>query len=97
MTNVINYNFFLLPSALIGAGYYGHLSDHKGRTTVLRISTLGSLICVTCDLLTAKYYDTIGISLLFIGPLIRGIMAGESVLMASVQAYISDCTSPSSR
>jgi hypothetical protein len=63
----------------------------------MKISTLGSLIYVTCDLLTAKYYETIGIPLLFIGPLIRGLMAGESVLMAAVQAYISDCTSPSSR
>ncbi|GAA5816751.1 hypothetical protein MFLAVUS_010283 [Mucor flavus] len=79
------------------AGYYGRLSDAKGRVAVLRISTLGTLIYVTCDLLTAKYHETIGISLLFIGPLIRGFMAGESVLMAAVQAYIADCTNPSSR
>lgn len=81
----------------MGAGYYGRLSDRKGRVAILRISTLGTLIYVTCDLLTAKYHETIGISLLFIGPLIRGLMAGESVLMAAVQAYIADCTNPSSR
>lgn len=83
--------------ALVGAGFYGRLSDTKGRTIILRISTLGSLMNVTCNLLTAKYHETIGISLLFLGPLVRGIMAGESVLMAAVQAYISDCTPTSSR
>ncbi|KAI9334797.1 major facilitator superfamily domain-containing protein [Pilaira anomala] len=89
--------FLTYGSTLLGAGYYGRLSDIKGRVTILRISTLGTLIYVTCDLLTAKYHETIGISLLFIGPLIRGLMAGESVLMAAVQAYIADCTSPSTR
>ncbi|GAA5802942.1 hypothetical protein HPULCUR_008417 [Helicostylum pulchrum] len=75
--------FLTYGSTLVGAGYYGRLSDRKGRVAILRISTLGTLIYVTCDLLTAKYHETIGISLLFIGPLIRGLMAGESVLMAA--------------
>lgn len=82
---------------MIGAGYYGRLSDIKGRVLVLKISTWGTLIYVSCDLLTAKYHETIGISLLFIGPLLRGLMAGEAVLMAAVQAYIADSTDPSSR
>ncbi|CEP17865.1 hypothetical protein [Parasitella parasitica] len=84
-------------TALLSAGFYGRLSDRKGRSLILRISTIGSLIYVSCDLLTAKYYNSIGIALLFLGPLIRGIMAGESVLMAAVQAYIADCTSADSR
>lgn len=82
---------------MLGAGFYGRLSDRKGRRCVLRISTVGSLIYVFCDLITAHYYDKIGIALMFLGPLLRGIMAGESVLMASVQAYIADTTEPSSR
>lgn len=88
---------FFFTTALLGAGFYGRLSDRKGRSLILRISTLGNLIYVSCDLLTAKYHDTIGITLLFLGPLIRGMMAGESVLMAAVQAYIADCTSADSR
>ncbi|RCI05363.1 hypothetical protein CU098_013446, partial [Rhizopus stolonifer] len=56
-----------------------------------------SLFYVTCDLLTAKYYRSIGISLLFLGPLVRGLLVGESVLMAAVQAYIADCTLADSR
>lgn len=63
----------------------------------MRISTLGTLIYVFCDLMTAKYHKTIGTSLLYIAPFIRGVMAGESVLMGAVQAYIADCTPPSSR
>ncbi|KAL7329121.1 hypothetical protein PS15p_207275 [Mucor circinelloides] len=89
--------FLTYASTLLGAGFYGRLSDRKGRSLILRISTIGSLLYVFCDLLTAKYYDTIGIALLFVGPLIRGIMAGESVLMAAVQAYIADCTSADAR
>ncbi|KAI9487414.1 MAG: major facilitator superfamily domain-containing protein [Benjaminiella poitrasii] len=89
--------FLTCASTLIVAGYYGRLSDKKGRVLVVRISTLGSLIYVLCDLITAKYYDRIGISLLFLGPFIRGIMAGESVLMAAVQAYIADCSSTTKR
>ncbi|KAI8646242.1 major facilitator superfamily domain-containing protein [Parasitella parasitica] len=89
--------FLTYASTLLGAGFYGRLSDRKGRSLILRISTIGSLIYVSCDILTAKYYDSIGIVLLFLGPLIRGMMAGESVLMAAVQAYIADCTSSDSR
>ncbi|GAN05660.1 tetracycline-efflux transporter [Mucor ambiguus] len=89
--------FLTYASTLLGAGFYGRLSDRKGRSLIVRISTIGSLLYVSCDLLTAKYYDTIGITLLFVGPLIRGIMAGEGVLMAAVQAYIADCTSADSR
>ncbi|KAI7895114.1 uncharacterized protein EV154DRAFT_413690 [Mucor mucedo] len=73
------------------------LTYGSSRVLVLKISTWGTLIYVSCDLLTAKYHETIGISLLFIGPLLRGLMAGEAVLMAAVQAYIADSTDPSSR
>ncbi|CAO3621741.1 unnamed protein product [Mucor fragilis] len=89
--------FLTYASTLLGAGFYGRLSDRKGRSLIVRISTIGSLLYVSCDLITAKYHDTIGIALLFVGPLIRGIMAGEGVLMAAVQAYIADCTSVDSR
>ncbi|KAI7906697.1 major facilitator superfamily domain-containing protein [Cokeromyces recurvatus] len=89
--------FLTCASTLVVAGYYGRLSDIKGRVCIIRISTLGNFIYVFCDLITAKYYDKIGILLLFFGPFIRGIMAGESVLMATVQAYIADCTTTSNR
>ncbi|KAI8380141.1 major facilitator superfamily domain-containing protein [Blakeslea trispora] len=89
--------FLTYASTLLSASLYGRLSDRKGRVIVLRISTLGALIYVACDLVTAAYYKSIGIGLMFVGPLVRGILVGESVLMAAVQAYIVDCTSKSSR
>ncbi|KAI8888185.1 MFS general substrate transporter [Backusella circina FSU 941] len=89
--------FLTYASTLIGAGFYGRLSDRKGRALVFRISTMGSFIYVFCDIMTAKFHHVIGLPLLFIGPLLKGIMAGENSLMAAVQAYIADCTASSSR
>ncbi|KAI8375768.1 major facilitator superfamily domain-containing protein [Choanephora cucurbitarum] len=89
--------FLTYASTLLSASLYGRLSDRKGRVLVLRISTIGSFLYVACDLITATYYKSIGVALMFIGPLVRGILVGDSVLMAAVQAYIADCTSKSSR
>lgn len=89
--------FLNYGSTLISAGYYGRLSDRRGRKRVFCISAIGSLLYVMCDITTANYPSKVGIALLFLGPLIRGSMAGDSVLMANVQAYIADTTSSSER
>lgn len=46
---------------------------------------------------TIKYQNFFGISLLFIAPVVRGLMAGDSIFFASVQAYITDCTTTAER
>lgn len=83
--------------ALLVAGYYGALSDRKGRRIVLGISSLGSILLFIAYILTFKFSNIFGISLLFIIPVVRGLMAGDSILIATANAYITDCTTPSER
>ncbi|KAI8977915.1 major facilitator superfamily domain-containing protein [Pilobolus umbonatus] len=92
---IILFSYYITP--LLVAGYYGSLSDRKGRRLVFKISALGNMVLMTCYVLTTRYRDTFGISLLFIGPVVRGLLAGDNVTAANIQAYISDCTTPSSR
>ncbi|KAI8990006.1 major facilitator superfamily domain-containing protein [Pilobolus umbonatus] len=89
--------FLNYGSTLLTARFYGRMSDRKGRISVFRISTIGSLLYVFCDIITARYSHHVGIYLLFLGPFLKGIMAGDSVLMANVQAYIADTTSSADR
>ncbi|KAF1796188.1 major facilitator superfamily domain-containing protein [Mucor lusitanicus] len=89
--------FLTYASTLLVASYYGALSDRKGRRLIMMISTLGSLIQIALFIITIKYIHIFGISLLFIAPIIKGLMAGDTVAIAAVQAYISDCTTRAER
>jgi MFS family permease len=79
------------------ATYYGALSDRKGRLPVLLVAGLGNIFMMICYLLTIRYHQFFGISLLFLAPAVKGILAGDSVMLAAAQAYISDCTTPTER
>ncbi|ORE10881.1 MFS general substrate transporter [Rhizopus microsporus var. microsporus] len=89
--------FLSSGSSLLLAGYYGALSDRKGRVTVLKISVIGSIISMASFILTLKYYNIFDVYLIFIGYVIRGLLAGDSVLVSTAQAYISDCTTLTNR
>jgi MFS family permease len=84
--------FLLYGSTLLFSGYYGYMSDIKGRMPVIRLSILGIALYLSTFVLTGKLYDYVGVSFLFIGPLFRGIFGGDQVLMAAIAGYISDCT-----
>ncbi|KAL0085953.1 major facilitator superfamily domain-containing protein [Phycomyces blakesleeanus] len=90
-------SFLVFGCALVVSGYYGRLSDRKGRTVIVRVSMLGSILGLICLILTGKYQSVFGISLLYISPFFRGFLAGETILMASIQAYITDTTDASVR
>lgn len=89
--------FLSYGSSLLLAGYYGALSDRKGRRLVLKISCFGNILLILSYIITIKFPGTFGISLLFITPVVRGLMAGDNVLIATAQAYISDCTTANTR
>ncbi|KAI9273673.1 major facilitator superfamily domain-containing protein [Sporodiniella umbellata] len=79
-------------AALLLAGYYGALSDRKGRRLVLKISMIGGFLYNLCNILTLSYQTFFGVCLLYIGPFLRGILAGDAILIAAANAYLSDCT-----
>lgn len=83
--------------ALFVASYYGALSDRKGRKVVLKIAGLGNILMTGAYIITMKYQNIFGISLLFVAPVLRGLLAGDSVISAAIQSYISDCTTSAER
>lgn len=60
-------------------------------------ATLGSLVEIALFVITLRYPQIFGVTLLFIAPILRSLLAGDTVLVAAIQAYISDCTSPAER
>lgn len=88
---------FNLYLALLFASFYGSLSDRYGRRLVLQISTFGNILLVLSYIVTYHYQHIFGTSLLYIVPFVRGVFAGDTVLIAAAQAYITDCTVPSTR
>ncbi|KAG1473049.1 hypothetical protein G6F56_001171 [Rhizopus delemar] len=89
--------FLSCISALLLAGYYGALSDRKGRRFVMQISMVGGILSHATTLLTLKYYNFFDVYLLFFGPVLRGFLAGEAILIATANAYLSDCTTIANR
>ncbi|KAI8378148.1 major facilitator superfamily domain-containing protein [Choanephora cucurbitarum] len=89
--------FLSCTACLLSAGFLGSLSDRKGRRLVILISGLGNIILMIAYLVTISYAHIFGISLLYIAPMIRGLVGGDNVLVVTAQAYISDCTSPTKR
>ncbi|KAL9537778.1 hypothetical protein MBANPS3_011477 [Mucor bainieri] len=84
-------------TTLLVASYYGNLSDRKGRRYVMISATLGSLVEIVLFVITLKYPQIFGVTLLFIAPILRSLLAGDTILVAGIQAYISDCTSAAER
>ncbi|CAO3702380.1 unnamed protein product [Rhizopus stolonifer] len=89
--------FLAYGSTLLLAGYYGSLSDRKGRRFVLVISIFGAILPYAALVLTLQYFSLFNIYLLFAFNIFRGFLAGDSVLVATANAYLTDCTTPSSR
>ncbi|KAG0756350.1 hypothetical protein G6F57_010665 [Rhizopus arrhizus] len=89
--------FLGCASALLLASYYGVLSDRRGRRCVMQISMLGGILFYSGIVLTLKFYKTFDVFLLYLGPILRGLLAGESVLFSTANAYLSDCTTANDR
>lgn len=84
-------------SVLLTAGWYGEESDFRGRLFVLRIAPIGMIIYTSVTIMVAKYQSVVGIIPIFIAPIIKGVLAGEHIVFAAFQAYISDATNPRDR
>lgn len=58
---------------------------------------LGGILFYSGIVLTLKFYKTFDVFLLYLGPILRGLLAGESVLFSTANAYLSDCTTANDR
>ncbi|KAJ8654496.1 hypothetical protein O0I10_009802 [Lichtheimia ornata] len=84
-------------STLLAVSYFGHMSDIKGRVTVMRIGVFGIALLFSTYIVVGKLYNVIGILPLFVVSSIRGLLVGDTGLMMAVQTYISDCTTTERR
>ncbi|CAO3590498.1 unnamed protein product [Absidia cylindrospora] len=84
-------------SSLFMASFYGSLSDRHGRCLLLRIFSIGGIVVMLCYIAVANFQDVVGVTLLIVAPLARGLLAGDVIAVAAIQSYISDCTTPEAR
>jgi MFS family permease len=90
-------NPLLSVTVLVTAGWFGEESDYRGRLFVLRIAPIGMVLSTALMIVVAKYQAYVGISLIFLAPIIKGVLAGEHIVFSAFQAYISDATTPQER
>ncbi|ORZ12761.1 major facilitator superfamily domain-containing protein [Absidia repens] len=84
-------------SSLFMASFYGSLSDRHGRCLLLRIFSIGGIVVMFCYIAVANFQGVVGVTLLIVAPLARGLLAGDVIAVAAIQSYISDCTTPEAR
>ncbi|KAI8336632.1 major facilitator superfamily domain-containing protein [Chlamydoabsidia padenii] len=89
--------FLDAASSLLVASYYGSLSDRYGRRLVFRIFSIGGIVTMLCYIAVAKFQGLIGLILIIAAPLVHGFLAGDVIILAAVQSYISDCTTIETR
>ncbi|KAG2180173.1 hypothetical protein INT43_003962, partial [Umbelopsis isabellina] len=84
-------------AVLVMAGWFGEESDYRGRLFVLRVAPVGMMLSTVLMIVVALYQEYVGIWLIFLAPIIKGIFAGEHIVFSAFQAYISDATTPQNR
>ncbi|KAF7312240.1 hypothetical protein MIND_00237000 [Mycena indigotica] len=88
-----------LLSALT-TGWWGRFGERHGRTMVLSFSVFGLLLTDLIFIISStpsSPFSAHGHKLLLVAPVIEGALGGWSTLQSAISAYISDCTSNSSR
>jgi len=97
----LNTHLALLMGILSSAttGFWGALSDRRGRRPVLCVAIFGAVVMDAVFLVTVKFHRFLpgGYLFLFVGPVIDGLLGGISTTTATTNAYLSDCTDPGSR
>ncbi|GAA99360.1 uncharacterized protein L969DRAFT_93820 [Mixia osmundae IAM 14324] len=79
------------------AGYWGSMSDRRGRLSIMTVSLIGLLSADLVFLLTVKFSHVVDYRMLVLGPLIDGLLGGYATATACTNAYIADCTEAGSR
>ncbi|GAA5821058.1 hypothetical protein JCM11251_001943 [Rhodosporidiobolus azoricus] len=78
-------------------GFWGSLSDRRGRRPVLVLALLGTVLMDAVFLLTVNYHQVLSYNFLLLGPILDGLLGGYSTAQATSSAYLSDVTPSGSR
>ncbi|KDQ18950.1 hypothetical protein BOTBODRAFT_28428 [Botryobasidium botryosum FD-172 SS1] len=80
-------------------GWWGGLSDRFGRTRVMALTSLGSLLSILTYIAVTHAYDVLpgGYRFLIFSSISQGFFGGMAARSAAAHAYISDCSAEDSR
>ncbi|KAE8349924.1 major facilitator superfamily domain-containing protein [Aspergillus coremiiformis] len=75
----------------------GHLSDRYGRTSMIALSGLGTILAEIITVIVAANAERVSIYLLLLGAMLDGLGGSFTAIMALSSSYASDCTIPGKR
>ncbi|KAK4701137.1 hypothetical protein P7C70_g5100, partial [Phenoliferia sp. Uapishka_3] len=78
-------------------GFWGALSDRRGRKPVLCLALFGMFVMDAIFLIVVNFHEVVGYRFLLVGPAFDGMLGGMSTASAATNAYLSDCTEAGSR
>lgn len=85
-----------IPCAIL-APILGAYSDRRGRTKVLALTSVGSILSEIITVLVARNPHMVSVYWLLLGSFFEGLTGSYIVGMAVANAYVSDCTPPPKR
>ncbi|EEP79396.1 predicted protein [Uncinocarpus reesii 1704] len=83
--------------AAIASPKLGVLSDGYGRTKIIGLATLGTLLGEVLTVLVAARPDIFPLNLLLLGALVDGLFGSVTTAVALTQSYAADCIPPERR
>ncbi|ORY72580.1 major facilitator superfamily domain-containing protein [Leucosporidium creatinivorum] len=83
--------------AAASTGFWGGLSDRRGRVPLLAMATIGELFLAFGMILLVTYPEYLGMSFSYVGTALSGLLGGQMASIIVSSAYLSDCTSGGSR
>ncbi|KAF7587496.1 hypothetical protein BBP40_007169 [Aspergillus hancockii] len=87
--------YFNLVAGLLSAlasPQLGHLSDRYGRTSIISLSAIATILAEIVTVIVAANAETVSIYLLLLGATLDGLGGSFTAILALSSSYASDCT-----